>query len=119
MDQVFIRMIKIQLIVTLVIIAAWSFFGGMPAGVSAMAGGGAVILGSLAAFWVVREKHQDAGSVIVTLLKAEAVKIVVIFLTLLLVFKVYAGLIPLALISGLGVAALLSGAALFSIKETK
>jgi len=116
-DQVFIRMIKIQFIVTLAIIVASGFLGGVHAGVSAMAGGGAVIIGSLAAFWVVREKQQDVGSVLVKLLKAEAVKIVVIFLTLLLVFKVYAGLVPVALISGLGAAALLSGAALFSIKE--
>jgi ATP synthase protein I len=110
-------MIKIQLMATLAVIAASSFLGGIHAGVSAMAGGGAVIIGSIAGFWVVRDKQQDAGSVLVKLLKAEAVKIVVIFLTLLLVFKVYAGLVPLALMSGLGAAAVLSGAALFSIKE--
>lgn len=78
-----------------------------------------MVIGSLAAFWVVQKKQQDAGSMIVTLLKAEAIKILVIFLTLLLVFKVYAGLVPLALICGLGAAALLSGAAIFSIKEIK
>jgi ATP synthase protein I len=110
-------MIKTQLIVTLAVIIASCMLGGTNAGVSAMAGGGAVIFGSLAAFWVMREMRQDAGSVIVKLLKAEAVKVVVIFMTLLLVFKVYAGLVPLALISGLGAAALLSGAAIFSIKE--
>jgi ATP synthase protein I len=112
-------MIKIQLIVTLAIILASCLLGGIRAGLSAMAGGGAVIIGSLAAFWVVREKQQDSGSVIVTLLKAEAIKILVIFMTLLLVFRVYTGLVPLALICGLGAAALLSGAALFSIKEIK
>jgi ATP synthase protein I len=110
-------MIKMQLIVTLVVtLGAW-LLGGSPAGVSAFAGGGAVILGSLASFWVVREKQQEAGTMIVELLKAEAVKIVVIFLTLLLLFKLMSGLVPLALISGLGAAALISGAAVFSIKE--
>ena len=103
--------------VTLAIIVASSYLGGIPAGLSAMAGGGAVVIGSLAAFWVAREKQQDAGSMLVKLLKAEAVKIVVIFLTLLLVFKIYAALVPMALMCGLGAAALLSGAALFSIKE--
>jgi ATP synthase protein I len=110
-------MIKIQLIVTLTIIIISCLLGGIQAGISAMGGGGAVIFGSLAAFWVVRKKQQDPGSVIVTLLKAEAIKILVIFMTLLLIFKIYAGLVPLALICGLGAAALLSGAALFSIKE--
>lgn len=106
-----------QLIVSLAVtIGAW-LLGGAHAGVSAFVGGGAVILGSLASFWVVREKQQDAGSVLVKLIKAEAVKILVIFLTLLLVFKVLIGLQPLALISGLGAAALISGAAVFSIKE--
>jgi ATP synthase protein I len=118
-DQVFIRMIKTQLIVTLAVVVGWCLLGGIHAGVSALAGGGAVIIGSLAAFWVMRDKQQDAGSVLVKLLKAEAVKMVVIFLTLLLVFKVYAGLVPLALLSGLGATALLSGTALFSIKELK
>jgi ATP synthase protein I len=110
-------MIKMQLIVSLVVtIGAW-FIDGPHAGVSAIAGGGAVILGSLASFWVIREKQQEAGSMLVKLLKAEAVKIAVIFLTLLLAFKMMSHLVPLALISGLGAAALISGAAVFSIKE--
>ena len=110
-------MIRTQLVVTFLVVLAASILAGINAGLSAIAGGGSVILGSLAAFWVMRNKQQDAGSVLVKLLKAEAVKIFVIVLTLLLVFKIYVSLVPLALMAGLGAAALLSGAAVFSIKE--
>ena len=104
--------------VTFLVVLAASMLAGANAGLSVIAGGGSVILGSLAAFLVMRNKQQqDAGSVLVKLLKAEAVKIFVIALTLLLVFKVYVSLVPLALMAGLGAAALLSGAAVFSIKE--
>ena len=99
-------MIRTQLVVTFLVVLAASILAGANAGLSAIAGGGSVILGSLAAFWVVRNKQQqDAGSVLVKLLKAEAVKIFVIALTLLLVFKVYVSLVPLALMAGVSCSA--------------
>lgn len=119
MDQVFRRMIRLQFVVTLLVAALASGLTGIRGGFSAVVGGGAAIVGCLAAAWVVarNKRDQDAGVVLVGLLKAEAIKILVIVLLLWLVFKLYSGLVPLALIGGLGAAALLSGAAIFSINE--
>jgi len=119
MDQVFRRMIRMQFVVTLLVAVLASGLAGARGGLSAAAGGGAAIVGCLAAAWVVarNKRNQDAGAVLVGLLKAEAIKILVIALVLWLVFKLYSGLVPLALIGGLAAAALLSGAAVFSINE--
>ena len=57
------------------------------------------------------------GGALVALLKAEVVKIGVIALVLLAAFKLYVGLVPLALIGGLAAAALMSGAALRTLDE--
>ncbi len=61
----------------------------------------------------------DAGAtgVIVALLKAEAIKILVIVVALFATFKFYAGLVPVALIGGLAVSALFAGAGLRTINE--
>ena len=52
------------------------------------------------------------GAILIALLKAEAVRVIVIVLLLLAAFKFYKGLVPLALIGGLTAAALISGAGL-------
>jgi ATP synthase protein I len=120
MDQVFQRMIRLQIMATMAVTIAAFALVGLHGGISAMAGGGAVIAGGLAASRMVTGNKQDknAGTVLVKLLKAEAVKILVIVLVLGLVFKLYAGLIPWAMIVGLSAAALLSGAAIYSANET-
>jgi len=119
LNQVFQKMIRMQVIVTLLVGVAAYAIAGIHGGFSAMAGGGAAALGSLAGALLMgsRSGASNAGSVLTTLLKAEALKILVIFVVLLLVFKLYAGLIPLALIAGLGGAALLSGAAVYAMNE--
>lgn len=112
-------MVRMQVIVTLLVGVAAIVIAGINGGISALAGGGSAVLGSLAGALMMGKESRDknAGSVLVTLLKAEAVKILVIVLALWLVFKFYAGLIPLALIAGLGGAALLSGAAVYAMNE--
>lgn len=87
---------------------------GMHGGLSALTGSFAVWVGSLLAKLSMRQigsgKNMEAGAALLLLLRAEAIKIVVIALLLWLTFKVYKpGLVPLALIAGLAVAALLSG----------
>ncbi len=87
---------------------------GMHGSLSALAGGFAVWVGILSAKLSMRQvdskKNMEAGAALLLLLRAEAIKIVVIALLLWLTFKVYKpGLVPLALIAGLAVAALLSG----------
>jgi ATP synthase protein I len=96
--------------------------GGLHAGISAFAGGFAAVAGGFAGARVAsgsnkKDNNQPAGIVLVRLLKGEAVKIAIIALVLLLVFKFYSGLVPLALILGLAGAALMSGAAIFSINQ--
>ncbi len=87
---------------------------GMHGSLSALAGGFAVWVGILSAKLSMRQvdskKNMEAGAALLLLLRAEVIKIVVIALLLWLTFKVYKpGLVPLALIAGLAVAALLSG----------
>jgi len=120
MDQVFRRMIRLQIMATMVTTIAAYALAGLHGGFSAMAGGGAVVAGGMAAAWMVSGNKQDqnAGTVLVKLLKAEAVKILTIVLVLGLVFKLYGGLVPWAMIVGLGAAALLSGAAIFAVNKT-
>ncbi|MDR5172110.1 ATP synthase subunit I [Methylobacillus flagellatus] len=124
MDELLARMIKRQVFATLVVaVLAFVFlnkFGvGLHGAFSALAGGGSAILGGLAAKMKLRNKTAGlgAGSVLVNILIAEAIKIAVIAITLLLVFKFYEKLVPIALIAGLAAAAIMSGAAIFAINE--
>ena len=87
---------------------------GLHGGFSALLGSMAVWVGSALGMLSMRQadknKKANAGSALLLLLRAEAIKIVVIALLLLITFKVYVpGLVPLALIAGLAVAALLAG----------
>lgn len=122
MDLVFQRMIRTQALVTVCVAVVAFVLGGLHAGISAFAGGFAAVAGGFAGARVAsgsnkKDNNQPAGIVLVRLLKGEAVKIAIIALVLLLVFKFYSGLVPLALILGLAGAALMSGAAIFSINQ--
>jgi ATP synthase protein I len=113
-SDVFSQMLKIQLIAVIVLAAVlWVVFG-LNASISAILGGMSVILGAYAASLVSKKKvnTQDASAVLINLLKAEAVKIVVIVVLLLIIFKTFTALVPFALIAGLAATALFSGAAL-------
>lgn len=122
MDLVFQRMMKTQALVTVCLTILAFVLGGLHAGISAFAGGLAVMVGGFAGARVASgykksEPNQQAATVLVRMLKAEAVKIAIIALVLWLVFKFYSGLVPLALVLGLAGAALMSGAAIFSINQ--
>jgi len=119
-EKTFLRMIKIQLVMTIFIGLLIFIFAGFHGAMSVFAGGAAVVIGSyLGARIASRKLHQDAGAILINVLKAEAIKIITIFLVLLLTFKFYIELVPLYLILGLAGAALISGAAIFKIKENK
>jgi ATP synthase protein I len=111
-------MLKIQLVATFCVAAVVFFISGLSASISALLGGSSVVLGAYAATKVARRgvNNTDATAILVNLLKAEAVKILVIIIMLLVVFKVYEQLVPFALIAGLAAAALFSGAALSKLK---
>ena len=110
--DVFSKMLRLQLIATAVVVIVSLVISGMHAGLSAFLGGTAVIIGAFFGSKIAQRNNKEATAVLVNLLKAEAVKIVVIFVLLLIAFKVYKQLVPFALIAGLAAAALVSGAAM-------
>jgi ATP synthase protein I len=112
--DVFSKMLKIQGIATAAVAVVALILAGLNAGVSAILGGASVIVGAYAASVIARrsKNKSDASAILINLLKAEAVKILVIIVFLLITFVVFKQLVPFALIAGLAAAALFSGAAL-------
>jgi ATP synthase protein I len=107
-----------QLIAIVLVAIASLLIVGIHAAVSVLVGGFAVLVGSfIGGHFTQGSVGQDAGSVLVILLKAEAIKVLVIVVLLFATFKWYAGLVPLALICGLAVSALVSGAGLRVIND--
>jgi ATP synthase protein I len=108
------NMLRWQVMATAAVTIAAGLISGFPAGVSALFGGAAVIVGAwFAARIAARSQSKtQATDVLLNLLKAEAVKILIIAIILLAIFKLYQSLVPFALIAGLAAAALFSGAAL-------
>jgi len=107
-----------QIIITVLISGVSLLLAGVNAAISAFAGGASVIVGGYAGVLIAQSpKGSAAGTVLITLLKAELVKILVIALLLLITFKYYQGLVPLALIGGLAGSALASGAGLRTVNN--
>jgi ATP synthase protein I len=109
---IFSKMLRLQLIATVVVAIVSLVISGMHAGLSAALGGLAVIIGAFVASKIAQRNKIEATAVLINLLKAEAIKVLVIFVLLFVTFKVYKQLVPFALIAGLAAAALLSGAAM-------
>jgi ATP synthase protein I len=112
--QMYRNMLRWQVMATAVVVVIALLVSGIPAGISSLFGGSAVIVGAWFAAKIAargRAKNQ-AADVLINLLKAEAVKILIIAIILFAVFKLYQSLVPFALIAGLAAAALFSGAAL-------
>lgn len=116
--DVFSKMLKIQLIATVAVAVLLLITSGLHAAISAVFGGSAVLIGASIASLIAKlgAKNEDPTAILVNLLKAEAVKIIMIIVLLIIVFKVYTHLVPFALIAGLAAAALFSGAALSKLK---
>ena len=115
---IFSKMLRLQLIATAIVAIASLAISGLHAGVSALLGGAAVIIAAFVASKIAQRKSIEAAAVLLNLLKAEAVKVLIIIVLLFLVFKVYKQLVPFALIIGLAAAALVSGAAMSKLDET-
>ena len=115
---VFNNMFRLQLIATAIVAIASLAISGLHAGLSAALGGATVILGAFVGARIAQRNKQDATAMLVNLLKAEAIKVLVIFILLLIVFKFYKQLVPFALIIGLAAAALVSGAAMSKLDKT-
>ena len=115
---VFSKMLRLQLIATAVVAIASLIIAGSNAGVSALLGGTVVIIAAFVASKIAQRKSVEAAAVLVNLLKAEALKVLIIIVLLFIVFKVYKQLVPFALIVGLAAAALVSGAAMSQLDKT-
>ena len=117
-SDVFSKMLKVQLVATLAVAVVALLVSGLNASVSAVLGGASVVLGALAATAIAKRgaNKEDPTAILVNLLKAEAIKILVIIILLVIIFNVYKQLVPFALIAGLAAAALFSGAALSKLK---
>lgn len=113
-SDVFSKMLKIQLVATLAVALVMYFASGAHAALSAVFGGLSVVVGAYLASLVAKRgaNKTDASAILINLLKAEAVKILMIIVILVIVFSFYKQLVPFALIAGLAAAALFSGAAL-------
>ena len=113
---------KWQSISTLTVAFLAYWFAGLPGTVSALIGGGAVLIGGFVASRIAKrsENSTDSGAILVNMLKAEATKVLIIVLLLWLGFKMAAGnIVPLALMAGLAVAAILSGVAVTAQHDKK
>ena len=117
--EVYKQMVKWQVLATLAVVSSILVIAGVHAAVSAFAGGFSVVIGGIAGALVAKsgDKKQQAGAILIAMLKGEAVKIFVIALLLFITFKVYSDLVPMALIIGLAASAILSGAAFFGLDK--
>jgi ATP synthase protein I len=119
-NQAFKKAARWQIIVTLVFCVVYLLIGTLNAAISTLLGGSIALAGGYAGVLMARmQRDQSAGSVLITLLKAEAIKILVICLLLLMIFKLYNGLVPMALIGGLAAAVLVSGAGLGAVGNNR
>ena len=118
-NSIFSKMLRWQLAATAAVALVALFVSGLQAGISASAGGFSVIIGAFIASKIAQrsDKKKDASAILFNLLKAEAVKILVIVVLLFITFKVYKQLVPFALIVGLAAAALFSGAAISKLDD--
>jgi ATP synthase protein I len=111
-DNNFSGMLRSQLLATVAVGLAAYAISGKHAGISALAGGLAVLLAAFFASKIAQGKSNNASAILMRMLKAELVKIILIILFLIGIFKGYKELVPGALIAGLAVTAIISGAAI-------
>jgi ATP synthase protein I len=116
--KVFSNMLRWQLIATVVAAVAALLISGVHASISAIAGGLSVVIAAFVASKVAQRNSKEASAILINMLKAEAIKILLIVILLFITFKVYKQLVPFALIAGLAAAALFSGAAMAKLDKS-
>lgn len=116
-QNIFSGMLRSQLLATTAVAIIAYIISGEHAYVSALAGGLAVAIATFIASKLIASKRKDAASILMSMLKAELVKLLLIVLFLFGVFKGYKDLVSGALIAGLAVAAIVSGATISKIKR--
>jgi len=106
-----------QFLVSSIVGVLAGFFFNVHAGLSVFLGALPVIIGTVVATPIanLKKNKRSPGSIVISALKAEAVKIAVIFIALWLVYKFYVQLVPIALVIGLILSVLISCLAISDI----
>jgi ATP synthase protein I len=109
-----------QLIVTMAMVLVLGFASGIHGAASALLGGVVSII-SAAAFSAIisRYKGVSAGGALITALKAEAVKVVVMVILLWLVLTLYKDVVAVGFIGTFALTVLIFGMALFVTEDAK
>ena len=110
--NVFSKMLRWQFVATVVVATTSLAISGIHAFISTILGGLSVIVASFVASKIAQLNNKEASAILINMLKAEAIKILLIVILLFVTFKVYQQLVPFALVAGLAAAALFSGAAM-------
>ncbi len=116
-NNVFSKMLRWQLIATVIVALIAFVISGIHASSSAIAGGLSVVIAAYVASKVAQRSSKEASTILINMLKAEAIKILLIVILLFITFKLYKQLVPFALIAGLAAAALFSGAAMAKLDK--
>lgn len=109
-----------QLIVTVAMMAALGLLWGLHGAASAFLGGGVSVV-SMAVFSAITSRHRGgtAGGVLITALKAEAVKIVVMIILLWTVMMLYQNVVAVGFIGTFALTVLVSAMALLVADDTR
>lgn len=109
-----------QLIVTVAMVTILGVLSGFHGAASALLGGVVSII-SAAAFSAIISRYQGstAGGVLITALKAEAVKIIVMVILLWLVLTLYKDVVAVGFIGTFALTVLIFGMALFVTDDAK
>ena len=119
LPKIYRKMIYQQLIASSVVGLLAGIIFDVHAGLSVLAGALPVIIGIAVStpFANLKQSKSSPSAIVTSALKAEAIKIIIIFMLLWLVFKYYVYLIPLGLVVGLVMSALISGRAISYIDQ--
>lgn len=107
---------KWQLVLNAIVALVFGYFANLHAACSVLLGMTVVMIGSFVGALVAQQakSRKTPGSILMAILKGELFKIAIIATLLLLIFKFYVLLVPIALIIGLAITALMAGKAFVS-----
>ena len=110
-------MVYQQFLASLVVGILAGFIFNIHAGLSVLSGALPVIIGIVVATPIanLNKNKRSPGSIVKSALKAEAVKIAIIFIVLWLMYRFYVQLVPMALLIGLIMSVLISCLAISDI----
>lgn len=117
LPKIYRKVVYQQFLASLVVGILAGFIFNVHVALSVLLGALPVIIGTVVATPIanLKKDKRSPGSIVISALKAEAVKIAVIFIALWLVYKFYVQLVPIALVIGLIMSVLISCLAISDI----